>query len=1318
MKRYLLGVCIALIFTLSVFAENTPKRFRRHFVIVVDQGSCQSHENMLKLYDDLVWLFDKGFLPEGLTHESFADDFDGSKSFDFDPTKDEISVFESGVTKEDYSRIYNLCRNGELSGDSINTIIVESLFGKVPTYTEEKASHELMVTDYFNKYLRPRMSNCSNRRAEIRVGLNEYLYPLVMKKLSMDIPAEECYILRISNFTSQGAERAVRQQQLLPMLSHNDRYINSFDTFERSIQSPYYEVPCMKLVRPTSGGTTNHDNTNNNPQVKGGKLGLVKLQGKGLKNMSSPHFTETRYNSRLFNYDNSVVQFTHDEHIKVQQVFLEFPSETVDMTGKYQYDADRSNYEFPGGKLSLPNARAGDVISMRYVFYARSYDEEGKMLLPMVFTNECQYQLSDTDFMPKPKEGHRELIAAVVAVAALALAIFLLSKIRKKRGLKRKTMLDYKVLPVSHTRFMEVKNNMVVNEDCWYMGDENQNQKITIEGQFKLEDKSFCKKYDYRVEYRVEDVDSEDDFTFRPDGIDGKGELMKKDQWYRLDMDYEKGNIFKLNILTYLDLEHSPSLRDREELRRLFADEEHPYRILKMHVKFRILVMEPKKALQYKDLLQLPNSDSPDELCVNIRPTLGEQDLKCEYRFIVKPKFKRDTGWVAFDPGTTGSCSAFALSGNPFDPNVVALAKNQFTRTGSDEKITTGIFPSVVRIMDRAKCFKNPNDVVSGVEDWKLDEDFIFGLRAEQRLGNNRFKSVKKLLGYTNLLDIKNDSVTRKISGKDLALLIVKGLYQNVRDFVESNPEGDKRVESVREDMSDLDGSFAPIRAIVAVPNNYTLLKIQDMIDSVKRLGCFVEVHYLYESEGVMMTYLHKMWSSLSPADNHKIFVVYDMGGATINATAFSLNVEFDETGSPKKIIVFTIAKVGYCVGGDDIDYALIRILYDIPTVSAAFDNNDELMVKNMNQNKQKLIQFVTELKLDLIGRSRKISPDKLRKYANEEMLFNEICVIMGECGISLDPTMFTDEDKEFVRRELEDQNRAESIMTRYVYSKVEDAVGELIADLGKDEIELIFSGRSSLYNHIQEIVTAKIESCGYKPHVWDGFNGTDGYLDADKVKTAVAEGACWFALFNTKIRLDHSVITSSFGYIDQENGNSKFVPVVKRLERFKNGKMSHRVEPIYRDLNNVEFVQMLGSDYDAILRDYYNNVNLHKINIIDKVRPMSVDGRIEHISITIEDNNNFTYDVETSSNHITPKSNTYSRLVGHEGFVVKTEIAEENNESYVFAAMQSVDEKFDDIDSSSPSTTKRGHKKNVSESNQMPDNTNISEIKPKKGRI
>lgn len=1290
MKKGILGILAVCLYSglMAQAAPNTPddRYYGKHVIIAIDQTpDVQNH-----VQRDVIKKWLNALLMGEPIESSSYDRQSIPAEFTFYPHRDKISLFAfavegcSGKIGTPYQDVVYSSRAKCVD------VFSDALLAQRKSY--DGLNPDMELSQYLNTVVMPMLDGKDPKAESIKrnsgVTMSYYVFPTILNRIDVSIPAEKYYLIMITNFKSGSADgvNTEDERNLLGML--NGGRAELFKEMKAALEMDYSRSEYAKYLPISAQSSVKTDSQR--PQIS-----IFQLQSRKAtfdnsekadiesnldlhqKEWNRPAFELGKVEIKLSDMNiRTIVMDVKNEYGKLlHHKFL--ASTPEDCEAMYQ----NKRYIFNPMQLDFPDLKkTGDILEFDYVFYPIiSLTDK----LPLVYTATRRVSISENNFAPSPIDEDTlmgRIIRYGVAALMLALIVFIITKIRKNRGLKRKAVLDFRVIPVSNSRFMEVKDNRVVNEDCWYMGDDNQNQKISIVGKFDVEEKSFSKKYDYRVEYRVEDADSEDDFTFRPDGIDGQGELLDKNQWYRLDV--KPDGKFKLNILTYLHTDHNPELRNKESLRKFFADLEHPYRILKMHIKFRILVMDRKTYGLYKESFQLPNSDSPDDLCKKIFPSLGERDMRYEqiYNFIVKPQFERNTGWVAFDPGTTGSCSAFAISGNPFDPNVVTLAKHQFTQTGSTDKLITGIFPSVIKINDRARCFKADAVEVTGVEEWKIgpDDDYIFGLSAEQRLGNNRFKSVKKLLGYTNLLEIKTDKgVTRKISGKDLALMIVKGLYQNVSEYAMDSSEVD---ESVRKDMSGKDGRFAPIRAIVAVPNNYTLLKIQDMVDSVKRLGCFEEVHYLYESEGVMMTYLHKMWSSLSEADNRKVFVVYDMGGATINATAFSLDIVFDpHTKNITKITVHTIAKVGYCVGGDDIDYALIRILYDIPSVSAAFGDSDEQKVKNMNENKQKLIQFVTTLKLDLIDKARQISLDRLRMLANDEMFFNEVCSLMGACGVALDSNLFTDQDKKFIKSQLENQKRAKSIMTKYVYSKVEDAVGELIADLGSGDIELIFSGRSSLYNHIQEIVQAKMESCGYKPHVWDGFNDADGYLDADKVKTAVAEGACWFALFNTIIRLDHSVITSSFGYIDQEGGKGKFVPVVKRLEKFKDGKMTHKVIPIDENLKDVKFVQMLGADYDQILHDFYHTKNnRHKINIIDEVRSMSVNGKIENISITIEDNNNFTYDVETSANHITPKTNSYSRLVGHAGSIVKTEIIDENNESYVFAALQSVDEKFE----------------------------------------
>lgn len=1268
MKRVFFFVCLFLFgaSSVSALAQDVPESFRRHYIILVDQGACQWHENMPKLYSDLRALFTTGNLPQSadLSEESQNEDFS------FDPLRDEVSVYAAGVSQSDFSSIVNFSMSGSLSPEEMNGKVVDAMFDPVVSFQSARKKSEIDIDAYFEQYVKPLMQGRPTK--SIRVGLNEFIYPLILGELNLTVPAEEYYVFRVSNFTSQGAAKSVKETQVKSLFVNKQHYLDGFDVYCRSKGSPYFLYRTQKIVHNASMGSSNYTNVNNNPVVYGDKLGLAKLMSVGLSNMRSSHFEQKSYGKNVFTYSGASIVFPHDEHISVDKVYWIVSGRPIDMTSSCTYNEKTSEYEFPKGEIDLGPVHEGDIVNMDYVFYAQSYDDQKNPLLPMVFKSGSQFQLTSDVFAPAPS-GLTGILLLIGGILLLGLLGYLAYKTWQNRGLNRKVWVDFVIRPVSRSRFMEVKDKKVVNEDCWYMGPDNQNQRITVEGELKKEELSFGKDFLYRLEYCVVDEDDEFDFTFRPDGIDSQGNNLRSDNWYRVNL--RPDGHFKLNILTYLDLEHSPELKDPENLRKLFADSEHPYRLLKMHIKFRILVMDSKEKRVDVMAVQLPDPDNPGHYCFKERlfPMPGNQDAGYEriYDFIVKPDFERKTAWVAFDPGTTGSCAAFAFDGNPWDS--IVLAKNQYSLTDSTKKETTCIFPSVVKVQDRARCFRQGSSEVSDVEHWTLGEDFIFGNQAEIRLGNNRFKSIKKLLGYTNLLELRKDLARTKISGKDLAFLLVKGLYKEVGDFAMENADVD---EDLRRKMSDGRGHFAPTRAIVAVPNNYTLLKIQDMVDSVKRLGCFEEVHYLYESEGVMMNYLNKMWTRLSKKDNEKVFIVYDMGGATINATAFRLNIIFNDRGNIDRLTVRTLSKVGYCVGGDDIDYALIRILFDLPAVSSVLGGNEERKTEIMKQNKQKLIRFVTNLKLDLIALSRK-DTSQLRFMTNLNDFINHVCIVMKECGLVVDHTMFNESDFDYIDRQLLSQDNKNCLMYKFVYSKVEDAVNELMKDLGKTEMELIFSGRSSLYPHIQDYVRKTMVSQGFSPNTWDGFNDAHGFLDADAVKTAVAAGACWYAVFNTKIRLDHSVIPSTFGFIDQVEGKPIFHPVIKRLDNYVDGKKTNTVEPTDKELQSVTFLQMLGSDYDKILDDFYKKKNLHKINVLEVIPGEILDGSLENVSITIEDNNNFSYDVETSTKHITPKSNRYSRLVGHEGTAVKTEIAEENNASYVFAALQSVDEKF-----------------------------------------
>ena len=1129
------------------------------------------------------------------------------------------------------------------------------------------------------------------------ISLNPYLYPLVLLQVDKNIKAQDYYIFTISSYLPKGKYNDLHKSQVEPLCSNRRDYILAFDKLNNKTGSPFYELGEFKISVEDNSNTTNNDN----PLLEGRMLGLECLKGVGVSLLSAPTFSQLDYQSPYFKMSESEVRFNHDDRVIVEQVELTVFSDKMEepltivlihdeSEAKEAYNKVQSGnyYKFDEKELQLfNNVVKDDTINYEYIFYTKIQDGNEE-LVPYIFKSYGKYKIDKKDIVPNPDDDRfwTNVIFAILII--LAIFGYCLFKLWKKRGLNRKAYVRFHVIPVSHTRYMEVRDKKVINEDCWYMGPNNQVQTIAVEGQLCLEDKNFCKKYNYRLEYWISDADSEDDFTFRPKGDDEQGCPLKLENWYKVDVDSKTGK-FLLRIFTYLDTDHSPRLKDEKALQEFFNDPTHINRILKLQLRFRVLVLDKDNA---SSALQITNPEQPKPYAKRVYP----DDIKDEsfpqksdyeklYSFVVKPDFDRRDAWIAFDPGTTGSCSAFAFSGYlPGDPFAVTLAQNQYTRTDTEagQKLTDNIFPSIIKITDRSKCFREKNEIITDVEDWEIgvNEDFIFGNMAAQRVGKNRFQSIKKLLGYTTLQEIKKEDVknktviSKKIAGKDLAHLLVKGLYREVGDYAMNNPKVDP---VLRENLSE-NGRFAPQRAIVAVPNNYTLTKIQEMVDSVKRLGCFKEVHYLYESEGVIMRYLNQMWAKLEEKHN-KLFIVYDMGGATINATAFTLDVVFDDTKNPSRLKVNTIAKIGYCVGGDDIDYALIRIIYGMPSVRKIF-SDDEAINLNMQQNKQKLIRFATRLKLDLIDQSKGKTAN-LQVYNNFEDFCNQVSTLMYNCGNSIDPTRFNSDDKKYLDEQLDNQFTVGTIMHQYVYSKVEDAIYELLSDLEKQDIELIFSGRSSLYPHIQEAVKNTINKSGFTESQWDGFNDSRGYLDADAVKTAVAQGACWYGLFNDIIRLEHDVITSTLGYIDQVAGKGWFVPVIRRTERFIEGKKTNSVVPIDKNIKNIRFVQMLGSDYDKILNDYYEGQsgNKHKLNLLDVVPSTIVDGFVTNITITFDDKNNFTYDVETTSYDITQDTNRYSRL--NINTSVQTEIKDENNESFIYAAIISTDEKFVDND-------------------------------------
>lgn len=615
---------------------------------------------------------------------------------------------------------------------------------------------------------------------------------------------------------------------------------------------------------------------------------------------------------------------------------------------------------------------------------------------------------------------------------------------------------------------------------------------------------------------------------------------------------------------------------------------------------------------------------------------------------------------MAFDPGTSGSCIAYGFGGTPDDMTNIHLAKNYEGSEGWKP-----IFPSFITITDKNTTL---NKISAGVEHLNTPDDYEFGNAAyQQEYHLNRFQSVKKLLGYSKTKQkiYSNTGKEIEIAGCDLAHLIIKGLMSNFERFLRENTDDStKKIKPLFMPH----GLLQPSRAIVAVPNNYTLTKVRDMVDSIRKTRQFKEIHYLYEAEGVMMSYLRMNWKNLSKKQN-KTFIVFDMGGATINITAFRIKVNQEITSKgntfTRDIDVSTISKIGYCVGGDDIDFAIMQVLYQIPQISRAFNNDTESIRKHQVAYKPSILKYVEELKLALIDR-KNAAMKSGNMFISKETLWTSIINKFAEWNVILSietnpdgGIIVPDDFWTYIQKELDEHET----MKYYVFDKVKDAVMELMNNtILNSEIELIFSGRSTLYPGIEKSVLEEIRNSKYHCTCNDRWHGFDkagtAILDADKVKTAVVEGACWYALWSGRINMKHDLVTSTFGYIDMVNDQATFIPVVEKNMSFaQNGKKRIIVDVQDPELKNVKFIQMLGTNYADII-----NQNIkHKKNPLVEVTANDINGVLEKVQIEIDDKNNFAYQLTIAG---------HEPLIGHYE-AADTDILDENSSAYAFAAIR-----------------------------------------------
>lgn len=552
------------------------------------------------------------------------------------------------------------------------------------------------------------------------------------------------------------------------------------------------------------------------------------------------------------------------------------------------------------------------------------------------------------------------------------------------------------------------------------------------------------------------------------------------------------------------------------------------------------------------------------ELNVQIKSTLGrissggiERQSLGGYDMAVGPALHNY--WIGFDPGTTATCMA------------VKNTEKKIILCDFKKKEDGKSYP----FRESLLLFHTPNAKDKPFDSLLPDTDYRQGPDAYARWhlerAGTRFQSIKKLLSQPDLpheISWEEDGCS-SLTGLQLAQLLVRGVYH---DFKKSTVYTELEKESC-----------VPRRAVVAVPNSFTMVGIQAMVDSVRALGCFEEVDYIFEATAVVCYYLsHPAYTMPSNGDR---ILVFDMGGATINASVFQIEID-DELGgrTTTRYRIRTLGKVGYGIGGDTIDYFLLTYLLEVGRKYSVEKISD--IAQYMKKNKHLLLKEIATFK-------------KISIQSNENLPSTEVERLLKKIfpsGVKDNPLPNTNSDFTYIEGFIRNEVKKKSDFDEFVYKNVASAIRELmhLPKVGSRIDRIIYSGRSTIFpgirekveETVREILIESLGKIGKQPEIIY-------FQTVDELKAAVSMGACWCSQEAGRL-LD---------LVDEENSNwigvkrttdklgnkVEFDLIVSPNDNFSEGKIikeSVPYEPTHDflgDDNKVKFYQVFGIDYRQV---------------------------------------------------------------------------------------------------------------------------------------
>jgi len=1208
---------IKFILYLSVFLftgyckASAEDYYQRHYIVLVDQtGSSMSVDpDGLK---EIGKILTNLFLGKNLEEDVDKTKINATETYladlAFSPETDELSLFKFGITGNGNdldNKKYGLARirnSVQLKKNELDAFVDEFI---VPVAQYRKSGKE--INSFVESFLIPLFSG---RGIDPGMNYSSIAFPCVLKGVDSNPASSEYYIIIVSNFEVQGSldNRADYGTILTAMCAkpNDTKHAEAFAKQLWQLNTPFYTSELIKI----QSLKTRNDGSNQMEHIHAAKascfkLGVKSLQGVSTYISSNLKLDQASYGSTSFVVSPVSIAFTHDKYLEVTNISLSITDVGNNIIfenslDNVRYDSVEKKYivdemKIPFGKDFTP----GDLIHFKYIFYTNPKDQEGNTILPFVF-------LADRDFEFTKGNFKNPLILSIlmyllVLVFAIALLVWLYILVQRGRTNK------YLYVELEHSDADEGSFQHVSREKgslllkCDYPRNGVSKINYTLQGGIE---NNIGKAIPWGVNY----IYMKASLIDAPEGMSIKIADSKSEGWMYILV--KKGNRFTVE----LQVDFSNCLDKVKDVKVWLQWKFEPvFPVFGRNVFANCGIAS---VACESDFVNCYESNTQEFNVFLENEQLTYSDGREVIRNFIREPFEHPDHWVGIDPGTSGSCITigYGVGTNAKDPNIVRVTT--MDRAGKEK----GIINSLIVIKNTQD--KTPDE---DIRKWTPDSEYEFGILPYDRLdeyisnGAYCYQSIKKLLGYKK--GGKDGRIKANINGKqyeftglDLQSLLVRALTQKTMaefiDRINSDgtlalqknnlfPDGEVRLDVFK-------------RAVVAIPNNYQLPQIIDMVESVKANG-FEEVKYIYEPEGILCHYLKNTYRDHKKNEIENI-IVFDMGGATINATVFKVDIRI--VNEDPEYHVSTLSRLGYAVGGDDIDYAIIEYLMHFEHISSIF-NSDSERYKWQDENKTQIVKIAQEFKKTFVSLSDNLNvpnsietiDDNIESLSSLDQFvavyLNTIIQLidMNKTFMSAD---LTEEERGVFNGNFSDCIKRDLLnsfwMKEYVYNKVEDAVIDMIST--KDVItvsrihKIIYSGRSTMFPDIKETIRKRLKKNSRVPEEYP--------LNGD-LKSPVADGACWYGIFEGKlVFLDNSRVTSSYGFCYTTPGGDPYHELITQNSKYEdknNTEISREAEvksKFNSDAGHVNFYQVMGALHHG--NSLFDESNRHKVRFLNSI--------------------------------------------------------------------------------------------------------------------